>query len=247
MKDETLVLTAEKTVVSVRMATLVNRFFAQLIDVAAWLGLNQIIGLFAMLLAPVLGAGYGPMMMFVQMFTLFALPAWQEATFGGRTVGKRLMKLRVISQDATPVTPAQAIYRNLVRFADILPGFYGVGVLSVLVTPNGQRLGDMAAGTLVIQEAEIPNSFIAAPYKYGVHHFETHIGELHNMTLEEYVALKRLTDRFPQLPKIEQDKCLDDIWTPFADRHKVPSYANVHPLLLMEAVVMKFGRIHHLV
>jgi uncharacterized RDD family membrane protein YckC len=76
-----------------------------------------------------------------------------EAFWNGRTPGKRLMRLRVMHQTGRSLTFLEALTRNLIRTVDAAPVFYAVGLISVFVTSRNQRLGDLAAGTLVIHEA----------------------------------------------------------------------------------------------
>jgi len=75
-----------------------------------------------------------------------------EALWSGQTPGKRVVGLRVLSVTGRPVSVSEAILRNVVRVADQLPGIYAVGILFVLVTGRNQRLGDLAAGTVVVHE-----------------------------------------------------------------------------------------------
>lgn len=75
-----------------------------------------------------------------------------EQVLGGQTLGKRLLGLRVVAQDGTDVGPLASVVRNLLRVIDIVPGTYGIGVAAMLLSPRAQRLGDMAAGTLVVRE-----------------------------------------------------------------------------------------------
>lgn len=75
-----------------------------------------------------------------------------ETMWSGQTPGKRTLGLRVISVTGQPLTPYAAILRNLLRIVDQLPGIYAVGVLSIFFTERNQRLGDLAAGTVVVQE-----------------------------------------------------------------------------------------------
>jgi uncharacterized RDD family membrane protein YckC len=77
-----------------------------------------------------------------------------EAIWNGQTPGKRLIGLRVIDMSGGPITVYAAILRNLLRIADELPGIYAIGILSVLITERQQRLGDLAAGTVVVHERE---------------------------------------------------------------------------------------------
>jgi uncharacterized RDD family membrane protein YckC len=75
-----------------------------------------------------------------------------ESIWTGQTPGKRLVGLRVIDVSGRPVTVYAAIIRNLIRIIDQVPGVYAVAIFSVLVTRRQQRLGDLAAGTVVVHE-----------------------------------------------------------------------------------------------
>lgn len=75
-----------------------------------------------------------------------------EVLNSGRTPGKALNRLRVVRESGAPVTFATSAVRNVLRVVDILPGTYLVGMIAILVTGRNQRLGDLAAGTLVVRE-----------------------------------------------------------------------------------------------
>jgi uncharacterized RDD family membrane protein YckC len=75
-----------------------------------------------------------------------------ESIWSGQTPGKRLIGLRVIDVSGRPVSAYAAILRNVLRLVDQLPGFYAIAIASVLVTKRQQRLGDLAAGTVVVHE-----------------------------------------------------------------------------------------------
>lgn len=79
-------------------------------------------------------------------FTLF------EAFWNGQTPGKRLAKIRVIQKSGRPIGLIESMARNFVRFIDQIPSFYGVGVIAMFATRQHQRLGDLAAGTLVVRD-----------------------------------------------------------------------------------------------
>lgn len=75
-----------------------------------------------------------------------------ELIWNGQSPGKRLVGIRVIRSDGTPITLSEVLIRNLVRIIDFLPSAYGVGVITMFVDKLSRRLGDMAAGTLVIHD-----------------------------------------------------------------------------------------------
>jgi uncharacterized RDD family membrane protein YckC len=82
----------------------------------------------------------------------FAYDVLFEVLGGGRTPGKRLSGLRVVRAGGRPVDLVSSAIRNVLRLIDFLPVLYGLGILVVMLTRNNQRLGDLAAGTLVVRE-----------------------------------------------------------------------------------------------
>jgi len=171
----------------------------------------------------------------------------QEGLWQGQTLGKKAAGLRVIMADGTPITFPAATYRNILRFGDFFPACYLIGFVLMFTNERAQRLGDLAAGTIVIHDPQVKPNFNPAPHRVGVHPFEATVGELRKMTLEEYFAIKRLCDRFPELPPETQTRSIGEIWQPFAEKHGIEPVAGVHPVYLMEAVIMSYGRQHKLV
>lgn len=66
--------------------------------------------------------------------------------------GKRLLRLRVVATDGAPVGATGSLIRNLIRIVDFLPALYLIGIISVFSTTQNQRLGDLAAGTIIVIE-----------------------------------------------------------------------------------------------
>ena len=75
---------------------------------------------------------------------------WEMVT-NGRSPGKMLTGLRVVRRDGMPIDLRSSTLRNLMRIVDILPEYYVVGLVSILLSPGGERLGDHVAGTIVIR------------------------------------------------------------------------------------------------
>jgi uncharacterized RDD family membrane protein YckC len=75
-----------------------------------------------------------------------------EAWNGGRTPGKMAGGLRVVRANGTPIGFFTSAVRNLLRLIDILPFFYIVGMITVLASSKNQRLGDLAAGTVIVRQ-----------------------------------------------------------------------------------------------
>ncbi|HEX3596519.1 MAG TPA: RDD family protein [Polyangiaceae bacterium] len=83
----------------------------------------------------------------------FVYQGVSETLVNGRTLGKRVMGIRVISADGAPLSKLQATVRNLLRPIDFLPLGYAVGGLLACLGSSAQRLGDLVARTVVVREA----------------------------------------------------------------------------------------------
>ena len=150
------VRTPEGVAFTVRLASPVLRAVAFLTDwaviSAAWSVIAIVLGLLHLLSRDVAGlvltVGY---FLFSQGYSIATEWLWR-----GQTVGKRLMRLRVVDARGLRLSFAQIVLRNLLRFVDGLPLFYLVGGLVALFNRRAQRLGDLAADTLVVWEPAEP-------------------------------------------------------------------------------------------
>src|SRR5437773_1158308 len=77
-----------------------------------------------------------------------------EAFWSGQTIGKRVFRLRAVGDRGEPLTFLQAGIRNVVRIVDFLPYGYGVGMVVLFANGKGKRLGDLAAGTIVVKDSD---------------------------------------------------------------------------------------------
>jgi len=69
---------------------------------------------------------------------------------GGQTIGKKVMGIKVVAVDGV-LTPGKVIIRTLLRIVDGLPLFYLIGIIVIATSQRKQRIGDMAAGTIVVK------------------------------------------------------------------------------------------------
>jgi uncharacterized RDD family membrane protein YckC len=151
--------TPEQIALEFSLATVGSRFLAlavdTLIQVACGLVLLTGVGLGAWA-ASFTPAQAGPWFLALAVLGLFVIYyayfAVFESIWNGQTPGKRVIGLRVIHASGRPVSVFEAILRNVLRIADQLPGIYAIGIVSVFVTERSQRLGDLAAGTVVVHE-----------------------------------------------------------------------------------------------
>ena len=144
------VATPEGIELTLRLAGPVPRALAWAIDLAIRAAILSVIAL----LAGALGrAGIGVILL-AAFFVEWLLPAWFEAAWNGQTPGKRAMGIAVLNDDGTPLRWPGALTRNLLRAVDFLPVLYGVGLVAMLCNRDFKRLGDLAAGTVVVYVTE---------------------------------------------------------------------------------------------
>lgn len=140
------VATPEGCAMRLRIAGPINRarawLFDLLIRMVCW-----IVGAFIFFNLGRFGGG----LFLVYAFLLeWFYPIFFEVYFRGQTPGKRFCDLMVVHDDGSPLTWHSAFVRNTVRFADFMPLLYAAGFFSSLLNADGKRLGDLAAGTVVV-------------------------------------------------------------------------------------------------
>ena len=155
MNFELKIRTPEGIVFSQLLAGPVTRFLAWFIDffciIAAMSVLGVLLGLMRRI-SPGFGAALSVLAYFVISigYGIFLEWAWR-----GQTVGKRLFRLRVVDAEGMRLQFNQIVTRNLLRFVDSLPASYFVGGVTCWLNPNCQRLGDIAANTIVIRNPRV--------------------------------------------------------------------------------------------
>ena len=152
--DELVVATPELVTFGYQLAGPGSRFLAQLIDFPI-----QVAILIVALLAGIsLGGLTGDSNLATAATVILgSVVVWGyypicETVWSGKTVGKFAFGLRVVGDQGEPIQFTQAMIRNLVRIVDFLPVFYGVGIIALFWNGRGKRLGDLAAGTVVVRE-----------------------------------------------------------------------------------------------
>ena len=122
-----------------------------------------------------------------------------ETLASGRTPGKRATGLRVVRLGGEPVGFLASAVRNLLRLVDGLPGIYAVGAASILFSRRNQRLGDLAAGTLVVRErrAPLPGALPPVPDFAVVDRYAA--WDVSGVTAYELVTVRRFLERRWQL------------------------------------------------
>jgi len=192
--QETLrIATPEGVSLELPLAGLGSRFVALLVDFVLQ-GLAFTLLIVVLVVANAGGYAATAIVAVTVFALLFAYPVAFELGAGGRTPGKRWSNLRVVCDDGSPVTFRGSALRNVLRLVDILPALYLVGTISIFATRNNQRLGDLAAGTLVVREPRAAAVVAHAPVEVA-EPGELPAWDVSGLREAELVALRRFLER----------------------------------------------------
>jgi uncharacterized RDD family membrane protein YckC len=188
-EDTVTIATPEGVELELTLAGAGSRFVSALADltiqlvilVAAGLALDQ------------LGDAGAALLALVSFAVVMTYDICFEVLASGRTPGKRMNRLRVVRSGGEPVGFVTSAIRNALRLIDFLPFAYVLGAVTILATRKNQRLGDIAAGTLVVREgraATIAGSVAeAAPAPVAVS------WDTSAVTADETAAVRRFLER----------------------------------------------------
>ncbi len=163
MSGESLqVATPERVAVDLPIAGLGSRAMAYLVDLAL-LGAVGLVVYFAVtfFVPDVVNAALGlstfvrTMSLVLTFFALWVYWTLSEVVWNGQTPGKRLVRIRVVKLDGSPVTLFSSAVRNLLRVIDFFPVCYPVGVITMLIDRKHRRLGDLLGGTVLVRDEQI--------------------------------------------------------------------------------------------
>lgn len=155
MSDRYLVDTPESIELAYDVAGIGSRFLAATVDTLL-IGLAQALTIYLLSLATgvsdLTDSVFAAISAGLSFLILWGYYIAFELAWSGQTPGKRLLGLRVVREGGRPITFLAAAIRNVVRLADFLPLMYGLGVVVMFADRRARRLGDFAAGTLVVRE-----------------------------------------------------------------------------------------------
>jgi len=204
-------VTPENVEVSYELAGIGSRFVAAVIDLCVLTAIFVAITIIAGMLSAALAfshllngaefwvrAVYGLTLFFI----LVGYHVVFELLWAGATPGKKFARLRVVRDGGYPVDAYSSLVRNLVRIVDLFPPIYGFGLVSIFCSAEYKRLGDWAAGTIVIKEAGADRLLehrrvAASPL---VAHFMPMVKSTDPITRDEYQAIRRFVERRHELP-----------------------------------------------
>jgi uncharacterized RDD family membrane protein YckC len=189
LEDTVTIATPEGVELELTLAGAGSRFVSALADLTIQVGI-LIAAAIALSQIGDAGAALAALVSFAVVTTYDIL---FEVLASGRTPGKRINHLRVVRSGGEPVGFVTSAIRNTLRVIDFLPFAYIVGAVTILATRNNQRLGDLAAGTLVVRErraATIAGSVAAAAPAPVTVSWDTSA-----VTADETAAVRRFLER----------------------------------------------------
>lgn len=225
MRATYVVRTPENVTFEFELAGPASRAVAWLIDVFVMFVVILVGSYFIQQLAMFAG-GFALALLFVVIFLMqWWYSAILEWAWNGQTLGKRAVGLRTLSDRGVRIGFVQAVIRNLVRIVDFLPFGYGVGGVSALLDAHGRRLGDLAAGTIVVRERRAPAPSVVVPpsERYNTFIDDPSIAlAVRRITAPERDAMVALSLRREQLPLPVRKELFATLAEHLEDRLAVP-------------------------
>lgn len=237
--------TPEQVSITYSLAGIGTRFAACLVDtllhVLALLLVFVVMLLFGLGVDTLVGDLFGgdlnlPGWMLPAFLILLFLVFWGyfmfwETLWNGQTPGKRACGIRVMRDGGFPIDFRAAFLRNIVRYVDFLPAFYGVGAVTMFMSKDSKRLGDYAAGTIVVIDARKPaaaapakptasaTAQVAAPAVADTAVIYRVLGDpallsLRALTRDQFLVVERFLDRREELPEKVRPDLARQIATP---------------------------------
>jgi uncharacterized RDD family membrane protein YckC len=190
--DRITIATPEGVDLILTLAGVGSRFASALVD----LFIQAVIIIAVTIVVPAAGlGGFGvAIVAIVGFFAVFGYDVFFEVLASGRTPGKRVNGLRVVRAQGQPVDLLTSAIRNVLRIIDFLPASYLVGIVAILVTSRNQRLGDLAAGTIVVRERREGRLAVRVPTAAPAASAEQ-VLDAGAITAEELAAVRRYLER----------------------------------------------------
>jgi uncharacterized RDD family membrane protein YckC len=137
---------------------------------------------------------------------------------GGRTLGKKLVGIRVIQENGHSITLLSSFIRNFIRIIDSLPTAYFLGIIMIFFHTKHKRLGDIVAGTMVVHERRSKRNKKHSPleeeiYNRGLSKDDLTIDEwtLKSLGTKEWKLISTYASRFSQIPVEERTQFTEQI------------------------------------
>jgi uncharacterized RDD family membrane protein YckC len=235
LDDRLTIATPEGVALELILAGLGSRFLARLLDTVIQFGVILALG-FGLGISGSQHPGWVQAIVIVLIFlTVFAYDIAFETLNHGRTIGKQAAGIRVVGQTGEPVRFLSSAVRNIARILDFLPLLYLIGTISIIATARDQRVGDLAAGTLVMRDRFPGMARAAAPITVSPAAVTT--WDVSAVNPAEIQAVRQFLDRRLDLTPPARNYFAADLANRLAPRVAgIPPYS--HPEYVLEGIVV---------
>ncbi len=241
-RDKLTIDTPEQVALEFPLAGIGSRFLAVAFDMLLQFIVYLILFLLALWVLSDLFRNWSPawswstaLLVLVLFCIYWGYYAFFESVWKGQTPGKRYAQIRVIKETGRPITPFEAIARNLLRVIDYLPGMYAVGVVTMFLNRKNKRLGDFVAGTVVIHERREEEPLWNLPQNVQLPTYEVSGLSLQEIELIETFLARRL-DLTPEVRRANAERIAGRM----AERLRVQDQPRNDNEDFLEAVVKEF-------
>jgi len=235
-------VTGDAVRLELRPASFASRAVSGAIDVAVEVG-----ALFVLLIAVTPAVGHvddalaAAIMLLVLVTVTVGVPVTVETLSRGRTLGKLVMGMRAVRDDGGPIRFRHALTRGLVGFVDVWMSAGALALLSSLLSSSGKRLGDLAAGTIVVRERAAAEVRVVAqmPPRLAVWAQSADIGRVPDALA---LSARQLLGRGARMDAIARDAMGRQIATALAPYVAPPPPAGTDPEAFLAAVLAERRR-----
>jgi len=235
LDDRLTIATPEGVALELILAGLGSRFLARLLDTLIQLGIILALA-FGLGITGIARPGWVVAVVVVLVFLIvFAYDVAFETLNHGRTLGKQAAGIRVVGLTGEPVRFLASAVRNIARILDFLPGIYLIGTISIIATERDQRVGDLAAGTLVMRDRFPGMSRAPAPITLSAGAVAA--WDVSAVGPAEVQAVRQFLDRRLELTAPARNYFAADLANQLATRVAgIPPYS--HPEYVLEGIVV---------
>ncbi len=236
------IVTPEAVVLRFETASVGSRAMAQVVDAAVRGGVLWVAAIVGSIFGGPDNTPRAVLLYLTGFFVIFGYPVLAEVIWDGRTVGKRVVGLRVVTTLGGPVRFRQAAIRSILSLVDFFFPPLGVtATVAVLLSKRDQRLGDMLAGTLVLRERTgatmpVPVSF---PPPHGLETYTASL-DVGTLTAAQYALVRAFLVRTPTLLPGARERLGRSLANPIAvSMHHTPP-PGVNPELFLVCVAAAY-------
>lgn len=174
------------------------------------------------------------------LLVFFGYPILTEVLWEGKSVGKAVVGLRVVRTDGGGVGFVASLIRNVLRLIDFIPSFYGVGFVVAMISKKGQRLGDLAADTLVVKlQPGTRKAERRRPYTLALPPPATVPWDVSAVTAEELAALRHYAERRQSIELTNRARLADTLYDKLKDKVVPTSRLTSKEAFLLQIIAEK--------